>query len=262
MKKFLLAILLLLNIPAFAEDAEGDIGQPENVESVTVLVSSSMTSPLSLISREYSRTHGVDLNAVFESPAELVLKIDEGDPADIIIVSDQVWLDDLQERGLIDASSRIKIAENRLSLVVSRNFKMVDESKQLESALDYIHSRALMVMANPTTGALGERTAEVLRNIDKWDKFKRFVVLAPTSAKTVDMIIKSQTAGIVYSTDARLYADNLKYIGDIPQTLHDPVEYWAAIVLGNNMDEAREFLSYLSSKPAKEVFTNAGFVVK
>lgn len=262
MRKLIITLIFLLNLPAFADDSTGDIGQPQNVESVTLLVSSSMTAPISLISREYSRTHDVDLNAVFEAPSELVIKIEYGDPADIIIVSDEHWLDYLQERGLIAADSRVKIAENRLSLVVSHNFKMEDQSKRLEDALDYIHSRALMVMSDPTTGTLGERTKEVLKNVGKWKKFERFVVLAPTSAKTIDLIIKSQTAGIVFSTDARLFASDLRYIGDIPQKLHKPIEYWAALVTGSNTEEANKFMEYLASEPTKETLKKSGFIIE
>jgi molybdate transport system substrate-binding protein len=256
----LLAIFfILLGINANALE---DTGQPQNVESVTVLVASSMTAVISEISREYSREKSIDLNAVFEAPYELVNKIEDGDPADVIIVSDKKWLDSLQEQGMIAPNSRVKIAENRLSLVAAKNFKLDTKSQQLEQILDYIHSRALMVMADQTTTTLGERTEEVLRNVNKWDMFKNFVVLAPTSAKTVDLIIKSQTAGIIYSTDARLYNNNLQYIGDIPEKLHKPVEYYAAVVLGNNMRESRKFLTYLSSPSAQKILENAGFMLK
>jgi len=253
------AILILLTTNA---NAAQDIGQPENVESVTVLVSSSMTTPISEISRQYSREKAVDLNDVFEAPSELVAKIEDGDPADVIIVSDQKWLDKLQEQGLIEPSSRVKIAGNRLSLVTSKDFKLSEDSKQLEQVLDFIHTRTLMVMGDPSLNTLGARTKEVLQNVKKWDKFKSFIVLAPTSAKTVDLLIKSQSAGIIYSTDAKLFKDKLHYVGDIPEKLHKPVEYYAAVVLGNNMDEAQKFLLYLISKPAQDILKKAGFVVK
>jgi molybdate transport system substrate-binding protein len=242
-------------------NAVEDKGQPQNVESVTVLVSSSMTAVISEISRNYSREKSIDLNAVFEAPYELVNKIQYGDPADIIIVSDKKWLDTLQEQGMIDPNSRVKIAGNRLSLVASKNFKLDTKSQQLEQVLDLIHNRALMVIGDPNAGTLGKRSEEVLRNVKKLDKFKSFVVLAPTSAKTVDLIIKSQTAGIIYATDARLYNDNLQYIGDIPQKLHKPIQYYAAVVLGNNMREAKKFLDYLKSSSAQKVLEKAGFVL-
>jgi len=257
--KYLAAIFLLFSINAFAVE---DTGQPQNVESVTVLAVSSMVAVIPVLSREYSREKSVDLNAVFEAPYELINKIQAGDPADVIIASDKKWLDQLQEQGLIEPNSRIKIAGNRLSLVAAKEFKFDTDSKRMEDILDYIHSRALMVMADPENTTLGARSEEILRNVKKWDKFKRFTVIAPTSAKTVDLIIKSQTAGIIYATDARLYNNNLRYIGDIPQKLHEPVEYYAAVVLGNNMEEARKFLTYLSSEPAQKLLEKAGFVVK
>lgn len=257
-----LALLcLFLAGPAQAE-SKNRFSQPANVESVTVLASSSLTAAITEIARNYSREQKMDLNAVFDSSSELYAKIEDGDPADIVIVSDVYWLDKLEESGLLDADARIKIASNRLALVASNKFDISIESSQLEEMLDYIRNRALMVIADPSTVTLGERTVEVLKNINKWSRFEKFMVLAPTSAKTVDLIIKSETAGIVYSTDAKLYGSSLRYIGDIPSKLHNPVEYYAAVVLGNNMAEAQEFLAYLRSDNAKEVLKNAGFVVE
>lgn len=239
-----------------------ELAQPENIESVTILAPSSLTNPISLISRRYSIEKKLDMNSVFDTSTELLRKIEEGDPADIVIVSEPKLLDDMQKMGLIEGSSKVKIAGNRLSLVAAKNFRIDTSQNNLEAMLDFIHNRALMAVADVENVTLGKRSAEMLQKIGKWEKFKKFIVQLPTSAKTVDYIIKSQTAGIVYASDAFLYRDNLQYIGDIPQKLHSPVEYYAAVVLGNNMPEAREFLHYLTAKEAQAILQKAKFVIE
>ena len=257
--RILLLIFLLISLPSTANTE--DVGQPQNVESVTVLASSSLTMPVSQASRIYSRDHKVDVNAVFESAPELLRKIEEGDPADIVITANKAQMDDMQNRGLIEPASRVVLAKNRISLVASEPFVMEKEDKNLEQLLDFVHSRALMIIADPKFVSLGEFSVEALKNIKKWSKFKNFVVLAPTSSKTADLVIKSQTAGLVYTTDALLFEENLNHLGVLPENLHSPIEYHAALVVGNNMAEAREYLAFLSSNNIKAVLRNNGFVL-
>ncbi|PIR32174.1 MAG: molybdate ABC transporter substrate-binding protein [Alphaproteobacteria bacterium CG11_big_fil_rev_8_21_14_0_20_44_7] len=258
--KFIYTALLFLLFCVSAHANEEDI-QPENVDSVTILASSSMTVAISEISRIYSRSNAVDVNAVFEATSELLRKIEDGDPADIVITASDKWMQKMEERGLIDASSHVTLAKNRLALVAAKGFE-ISQSKNLEENLDYIHNRALMVMADPATVTLGEITEKVLMNVKRWRKLRKFMVFAPTSSKTVDLIIKSQTAGVIYATDALLYKNSLQYIGDIPARLHKPIYYHAAVVVGSNMEESRKYLDYLTSEPAKDVFRKHGFVVE
>lgn len=262
MKNFLKITILICVFCLNTEANARKFVQPKNVESLTVLATSSLTVPISDLTRQYSLENRVDLNSVFDSSSELFAKIDDGDPADVVIVSDPKWLDKLDEMGLIEGKSRVKIASNRLALVASKKFDLKIASSQLEEMLDYIRNRTLMVIADPAVETLGERSVEMLENIKKWERFKKFAVLAPTSAKTVDLIVKSETAGIVYSSDAKLFEDDLFYIGDIPTKLYKPIEYYAAVVLGNNMEGGEKFLQYLSGENAKEVLKNTGFVLE
>lgn len=256
---FFISIFILTSSTSFADS---DAGQPQNVESVTVLAASSLTVPISQASKIYSRDHSVDVNAVFENSSELLNKIEDGDPADIVITSSGKWMDKMQEKGLIDPSSRVILANNRISLVTALEFEIDTEDKKVEELLDFIHSRALMVIGEPGYVRLGDVTIEMLKEVGKWRKFRKFMVLAPTSSKTMDLIIKSQTAGIVYTTDAMLYEDQIEHLGVIPQKLHSPIEYHAALVVGNNMIEARKYLTFLNNKKVKAVFKRNRFVIE
>ena len=263
MRLFALTLYCFLTFSnSYAEENIQESAQLQPIESVTVLASSSLTMPISLISKKYSREHAVDVNAVFESAPELLRKIEEGDPADIVITANKLQMDDMQSRGVVDPSSRVILAGNRISLVSSQLFEIEKENKKLEELLDFSHSRALMIIADPKFVSLGEFSIEMLEKTKKWNKFKNFVVLAPTSSKTADLIVKSQTAGVVYTTDAIIYSKELNHLGMIPDSLHSPIEYHAALVVGNNMTDAKKYLTYLSSNISKNILRDNGFVVE
>ena len=106
---------------------------------------------------------------------------------------------------------------------------------------------------------MGNYTKQALENLKLWPNFEKFVVPAPTSAKTVDLIIKSQGAGVIFTSDLTLYKDRLNNLGTFPPTSHPPVAYYGAVVVSDNMEKARSFLKFLNAKPAKDIFKTDGF---
>lgn len=257
--RYLIAFLLLFSTASFAAK---DAGQPKNIDSVTVLASSSMTVPIAETSKLYSRNYNVDVNAVFESSTELYNKIEDGDPADIIVTPDKNLLAQLKEHGLIDSTSKIIIAGNHLVIVTAKDMKFVTDKTDAKDILNEIYNKTIMTISDTNTTSLGFFTRQALQKMGLWQKFERRVQLGPTSSKTTDLIIKGQSAGVVYATDAELYKDKINLLATIPDTMHDPVEYYAAVVVGDNMDKARKYLEYLSSDEAKQIFKMRGFVVK
>jgi len=258
MKFFVLMLMLLFSLNA---QAKSEFGHSENVESVTILASTSLTIPLTELALKYTRDHAVDVNVVYGNSVDLIEQIDEGEPADIAIFSDFAGIRNLQGNGLIDPKTISKIARNRLVLVSSKK-KELPNFKNLEAAIDGIFSKNLSVIGDPVTTNLGAYTKQALNKLGRWDKFERFFILGLNSAKTADLIIKSQTVGVIYATDYDLNSANLKLIATFPESTHKPVEYTGAVLIGDNMAEARNFLKYLSSSAAKQVLKKYGFGVE
>lgn len=260
MRFFFTFLLFVFAFVASNATADEETTQPQNIQSITVLAPSSLTVALAEISRNYARNKLVDVNAVFQASPEIIQKIEDGDPGDIIITPNSELMDEFQEKGLIDVYSRKILAENRLALVTSKKFEVRTESNKLEDIIDDINRRELMVIANPQDVILGQLSVDVLKNIERWNKVKRFMLLAPTSSKTADLISKSQKAGIVYASDAKLYSSELDYVGHVPKSLHAPVRYHAAAVVGDNMEKSRTYLDYLASNQAQAVFREYGLL--
>ncbi len=260
---FLLAVFFVV-LTSFAAHAANHNETEEddlNVESVTILASTSMAVPITEISKNYSRLNNIDINTVYDASGELVNKIKEGDPADIIITPSKFYIDQMKEGGLLDPASIKIIAANNLSIVAAKEFK-INKSDDIKNILEQIHNKTLMVIANPEDTSLGSYTKQSLEKLDLWKIFEGRVVPAPTATKVVDFVTKGQSAGIVYTTDAILYASQLQLLGQIPPSVHEPVNYYAAIVIGANMDKSKKFMDYLNTAPAKNIFTAHGFLLK
>lgn len=254
MRNFLLILFLAIPIASQAiEDSEETI----NINSVTIMAASSMTVPVTEIAKQYSRVSRVDVNTVYNDSNELHNQILEGDPADILITADKKLIDEMKEEGLIDATSIKTIGGNNLHLVASKEM-VLEKNPDVKNVLQQIYNKSLIIISDPST-MLGAVSKESLQKLNMWDKFESRAVLAPTSSKAIDLIIKGQTAGIVYGTDAKLYKDQINDFGQIPETAHKPIIYYVAVVVGDNMDRAREALKFINSNNANEIIKSYGF---
>ena len=67
-------------------------------------------------------------------------------------------------------------------------------------------------------------------------------------------------AGIVYRTDALEAGPKVRVVATADPSLHDPIEYPAALVRASSKQEAaRHFLEYLMTEPAQTVLSAKGF---
>lgn len=259
MMRWLVLLLIATSTPALsASQANPNV---MNIDSVTILASSSVTVPITEISKLYSRTYNIDVNTVYNASGELLTDIKEGDPADIIITPSKFHLDEMKAEGLLDPSTITEIASNRLVLVASKHMQ-VEKAEHIEETLTNVRNKTLMIIGDPEMTSLGHATVDALKKMKLWLLFDKRVVPAATSTKAADYIIKGESAGIIYVSDAMLYKNDLNELGVIPPEMYEPVKYYAAVVVSGNMVKARKYLTYLKSKPAQGILKDDGFVVE
>lgn len=240
-----------------------------DLPQVTILAASSISEPLTEISRIYSREHNVVVTTSFDGTAELANKIEQGEQADIFISSHQFWMADLKQKGLVDVYSLSNLVQNKLALVVSTKSYLSTyptPGKSFAAKLNYLNRRSIMVMGDFNTSALGRHTAQALQNYDTkkgtrlWRSLNNKIIPSISAKSTLYLIANGETAGIVYYSDA-YNNDEVSIVDVIDTTLHDPIIYQAAVVAGENMTIAREFLIFLQSSRAKQIYKKYGFIV-
>jgi len=232
-----------------------------NDSSVTVLASTSLSGVMTELIRIYSAKSGQTVSATYDAPSDLARTIEEGGISDIYISEDQEIMRDLKRQGLIDVFSLTTLATNKLVLVAastSNLSKTLSASVPLNELLDSLNSRTLLVIANPATTPAGQHAMLVLSELGHWEKIKDYTIRAPTDSNALYMIAKGNTAGMVYYTDAHNNPE-VKIISGFPATKQNFVVYQAAVVAGENMSDARDFLAFLKSDRAKKVFEKYGF---
>lgn len=232
-----------------------------DLPSVTILSASSMTMPITELARDFSFKHHLTTSASFDSSNAMKEQIIDGEQANIFITADQALMADLKQRGLIDVFSVTTLAKNNLVLVAAKNAEFLSylpKHASITTMLRALLNRTTPVIADPKTVPLGKYTAQSLRQLGLWELTSPRSVRAFHASHALHLIIKSRSAGIVYLSDA-LSSNDVEILAPIPDDLHDPIIYQAAVVAGEDMDQARQFLEYLKSSYGKKIFKKYHF---
>lgn len=232
-----------------------------NLHTVTVMADNSMSMAMVEIARNYSRDHNIIVNTSFAAPAAQEEQITEGGAADILITPKQLWIDQLKERGLIDIYSQAPVARNRLALVGPASSTMqADLSKPFPVAdlINHMGGEPDFVVASPETLIEGTYSKEALRKLGAAADLEPYTLYVKSLDDMFDMVTRNQAYGIfLYSTT--LAHSGLRVLDLLPESSHQPIHYFAVVIAGDNMDEARKFIEYLKTPDARRIFRENGF---
>lgn len=185
----------------------------------------------------------------------------EPEAADVFVSADALWMDDLEDAGLILGSSRTTLATNALVIVARRDSTLAIDGA---AALPTSSFRALAV-ADPTAVPAGRYARAALERVPArsgtvWDAVADRVVSA-ADVRAALAIVESdpEIAGIVYATDAAT-SRSVKILARLETAGPDDIRYvGAATARSRHPEAARDFLRFLASDRGRALFRARGF---
>lgn len=228
---------------------------PLHADTVSVSAAISLKESLAEIRKSYEKTSSDTVVFNFDASGKLAAQIQQGAPVDLFISADNMQMNKLAEQ--IDAKSRRIIVDNTLVLITS-----AQETNPPGSFADLANDRGKKIaVGEPKTVPAGQYAMQTLRSLKLDQAVAPRLVYGESVRQVLTFVEKDQVcAGIVYGTDAQQAGDKVKVIAKADASTHDPIEYPAAVIQGSaHADAARRFLDYLTSEPAKRLFTSKGF---
>ena len=245
-KILFLALVMVVNTGLLAAD-------------ITVFAAASLTDSLKEIAASYGKTSGDKIVFNFGASSTLARQIEAGAPADIFFSADEAQMNKLAKQGLIDAATRKDRLGNTLVVVVPG-----DSPLQVQSASNLTNAGVKQIaLADPQAVPAGVYAKAWLENLHLWASVQPKVIptenvraaLAAVASGNVD-------AGIVYKTDAAI-SKKVKIAYEVPRADGPDIRYPMALVKSSQQPgAAKQFLDYLSSKEAGQVFTQYGFLLQ
>lgn len=269
MKKILaaaLALCLVLSLGACAKKPAAS----EDVELV-VFAAASLTETLQQIAEQYKDVcPNVTLSFNFDSSGTLKTQIESGAVCDLFLSAGQKQMDQLDVTAGSEANpdaldfvlsdSRIDLLENKVALCVpSGNPKGVQSFDDLAQRLPA--SDVFMAMGNADV-PVGQYTQKILAyyGLDEAALAEAGCLTYGSNVKEVTTHVKEAAVdcGVIYQTDA--CSAELTVIDTATADMCGRVIYPAAVLNTTQHEQAaRDFLAYLTSEAAGEIFASVGF---
>jgi molybdate transport system substrate-binding protein len=236
-------------------------GQPsaasQQSSEVLVFAAASLQDVLDALVEPALRSTGIRMRISYAASSALARQIENGAPAGLFISADLDWMDYLAQRKLVDATSRVNLAGNRLVLIAPRS-----EPASLRIAPGFALAAALggsrLALANPDAVPAGKYAKAALTALRVWDSVAGKVAAAETVRAALLLVARGEARlGIVYATDAKV-EPGVTVVDTFSETLHPPIVYPAALV-PNRGAGASKLLEFLKSDTATKAFQAQGF---
>lgn len=224
-------------------------------EELVVSGAASLIGAMTEIKASFEKAHPqwqVFVN--FAASGKLLQQIEAGAPVDVFAPADQETMDKAQQKGLVDAATRVDFTANDLMLVVPLEAGSINTLADLGNA-----GVERVALGEPDAVPAGSYTKQTLINAGLWQRLEPKMIYGLSVKQALDYAALGEVdAAFVYATDARLASKKVRIIANLSG--HKPIVYPAAMVRAcAHEDAARAFIAYLQSEEGQAILERYGF---
>ena len=260
MKK-ILAMLLVLCLTFGLAACGGTTAEPQNkAEKVELIVfaAASMTETLTELGNQYmAENENVTIVFNFDSSGTLKTQIQEGADCDVFISAGQKQMNELD---VVLEDTRFDILENKVALAVPEGNPAAIAS--YDDLMAGLQAGTVMLAMGNADVPVGQYTQKILAyyGLVEGDLAAAGSITYGTNVKEVTTQVSEAAVdcGIIYQTDA--FSAGLTVVDTATAEMCGQVIYPAAVLnISENAEAAKDFLDFLTSDAADEVFSHVGF---
>ena len=227
-------------------------------QPLTVFAAASLADALPDIGTLWSAAGHGKIVFSFAASSTLAQQIEHGAPVAVFISADEKWMDDLARHHGIAAATRADLLGNSLVLVEPKATMKPVKLAEGVSFATLLGPTGRLAVGDPSHVPAGIYAEQSLRKLGLWPALHSRLAPADSVRSALRLVqLGEAPAGIVYATDVRA-TPSLAIAGTFPPASHDPIRYPAALV--TDTPDARAFLAFLNTQPARDVFEHYGFV--
>lgn len=251
--------MLALSCLAATAHAEAPITHAEPNANLTILADESLLLPLAQISRAYAKHGKTPLTIILKNAAESEEQIEQGLEAHVMITENHPLVERLAAQGLTDVSSTRAIARTQLALVsTSATSKSTAIAKRISFAAMIFATPNLPVILPNADTTEGARANSLLKGYEFSEALTARAQVKPNHEEVIETLRDEPALGLILAADAVVQPD-MVVLSLLSSDISPPVTYEAVVLASESMAEAKQFVNFLTSRPAQEIFAHFGF---
>lgn len=227
-------------------------------KEIVVFCAASLTDVISEIVSDFGEKEQIDVKLNLASSGTLARQIEHGATPAIFISANKNWIDYLNRLGLTISETEKSIAGNTMVLIVPSKSPLDSLTFSAGKDLPECFAGRLSV-GDPQHVPAGRYAVQILENLNCREELEpRFLPAADVRSALMVVELGEVEAGIVYKTDA-MKSQKVKIVTEFPDSLHEPVNYYIAVVKDQRNKSSAELYNYILSDEMRSVWMKYGF---
>lgn len=227
-------------------------------EKAVVFAAASLKNALDAVNAAWQTDAGKTVTISYAASSALAKQIEEGAPADVFISADLDWMKYLSDKKLTRPDTELKLLGNRIVLIAPKD-SIVETAIAPNFPLAELLGDGRLAMGDVKAVPAGKYGKAALETLGVWASVEGKVAQAENVRAALKFVALGEAPlGIVYQTDAAA-EPGVRIVGTFPQDTHAPIVYPVALTASSHNPDAAEFVRYLQSTKAKDLFETQGF---
>ena len=228
-------------------------------QAITVAAAADLQAVMPELTALYQKQSGKTVQVVYGSSGNFYQQIQNGAPFDVFFSANLDYAKRLEAAGLVEPGSLYEYATGKIVLWVPKDSK-IDVGSGLKALLSPEVKK--ISIANPEHAPYGQAAVAAMQKAGVYDQLKSKLVLGENISQAASFVASGAAdAGIVALSLA--LSPNMKDKGryaEIPPADYPPIEQACVIVKASQKKpEAKGFLEFVKSAPARELLKRYGF---
>lgn len=247
--------------PALFCSASAAIAADPNAP-LTVFAASSLKESLDEAAAAYQKANGQTVRISYAASSALARQIEQGAPADVFLSADLEWMDYLQERKLIDTTTRHDLLGNSLVLVapVTGDITPVKLRPGID-LLPRLGKKGRIALGLTASVPAGKYAKAAFSSLGVWKSIEPRMAEAENVRAALMLVARGEAPlGVVYGSDAQA-EPKVRVVGVFPENAHAPIVYPVVRIAASRNPHAAAFTRWLATPAAAKIFRAHGFKV-
>lgn len=227
---------------------------PAEQSGPVVLAASSMQEGLGAAAEQWAgKGHDRPILS-FASSSAVARQVSEGAPADLVVTSDDRWIEWLGERGALSGEP-LPLVANALVVVAPVGAGGNESLADFAAAPD----AGRLAIGEPDSVPAGEFARAALQSMGLWGALSSRLAPGENVRASLALVERGEAAlGIVYASDAAA-SDAVEVVERIDPEAHPAIVYYVAMTKGSRHPDARALMEFLTSPEGRGAIAAKGF---